>query len=395
MGGRGTHGNDSIGGEKVAYEFEVPAFLQDCDVDALHAKMLAELPDDIDQTEGGFVWDFTRPTAVQAAELLQFYIPETLKLMFPQWSTGAFLDYLAKSAQTKRKDAVYAVAVLEITGTPAAVIPTGTVFATEAVNGNPSLEFAAMENCILNSEGKGTVTVRAAEPGKESNVNPGTIVLMSEPLEGITGITNPEKASGGAPEESDDELRERIMEADASEETSYIGNVSDYKRWAKEVDGVGEAIVIDEWAGPETVKIVCMDQNGEAANQIILNNVYEHIMSPDNPADRLAPPNVILTVAPPTMVNVTYTFDVKIADGYDLSAVKENFRKRLDAYYKTVSNDKAVMYNKAHAELTATPGVADFVGFLMNGSTENIPIAQDEYPYTAEILIEQEGQVDS
>lgn len=379
----------------MAYEFEVPAFLQDCDVDALHAKMLAELPDDIDQTEGGFVWDFTRPTAVQAAELLQFYIPETLKLMFPQWSTGAFLDYLAKSAQTKRKDAVYAVAVLEITGTPATVIPTGTVFATEAVNGNPSLEFAAVENCILDSEGKGTVTVKAAEPGRESNVNPGTIVLMSEPFEGITSITNPEKASGGAPEESDDELRERIMEADASEETSYIGNVSDYKRWAKEVDGVGEAIVIDEWAGPETVKIVCMDQNGEAANQIILNNVYEHIMSPDNPADRLAPPNVILTVAPPTMVNITYTFYVKIADGYDLAAVKENFRKRLDAYYKTVSNDKAVMYNKAHAELTATPGVADFVGFLMNGSTENIQIAQDEYPYTEEILIEQEGQVDS
>lgn len=155
---------------------------------------------------------------------------------------------------------------------------------------------------------------------------------------------------------------------------------------------MGEAIVIDEWDGPETVKIVCMDQNGEAANQIILNNVYEHIMSTENPADRLAPPNVILTVAPPAMVNVTYTFNVKIADGYDLAAVKENFRKRLDAYYKTVSNDKAVMYNKAHAELTATPGVADFVGFLMNGSTENIPIAQDEYPYTEAILTDQDGQ---
>ena len=44
------------------------------------------------------------------------------------------------------------------------------------------------------------------------------------------------------------------MEADASEETSYIGNNADYKRWAKAVDGIGDAIVIPEWNGPETSK---------------------------------------------------------------------------------------------------------------------------------------------
>ena len=140
--------------------FELPEFLQDCGADPIHARMLDELPDDIDKTEGGFPWDFTRPTALIAAELLEFYIPEAIKLMFPQWSSGSFLDYLAAGSQTKRKASTYAEAELTLTGEPGTIVPAGTVFATEAKNDQPSIEFAAVENCILDEEGNGTVLVR-------------------------------------------------------------------------------------------------------------------------------------------------------------------------------------------------------------------------------------------
>lgn len=87
----------------MAEDFTLPAFLQDCDVDTIHQRMMDMLPDDIDKTEAGFPWDFTRPTALIASELLEYYIPETLKLMFPQWSSGEFLDYLANMARLARK----------------------------------------------------------------------------------------------------------------------------------------------------------------------------------------------------------------------------------------------------------------------------------------------------
>lgn len=51
--------------------------------------------------------------------------------------------------------------------------------------------------------------------------------------------------------ETDDELRERIMEANEQMDDSYIGNESDYKRWAESVAGIGTAIVVPEWNGPE------------------------------------------------------------------------------------------------------------------------------------------------
>ncbi len=371
----------------MAYDFILPEFLEDCDADTIHRRMLDELPDDIDKTEGGFPWDFTRPTALIAAELLQFYIPETIKLMFPQWSTGQFLDYLAATSHTKRKDATYAEAVVEIRGEAGTLIPAGTILATAATNGQPSIEFATLETCVLDEQGEGSVTVRALVPGTEANVNPGTIVLMSEPIEGITSMTNPEKASGGSEAESDDDLRERILEADSNEDISFIGNVSDYRRWAREVDGIGDAIVVPEWNGPETVKIVCLDANGEAANQSLLTAVYNHIMSPDDPEKRLAPPNVILTVSAPDLVNITYAFTVELADAYELDAVVADFRKQLDAYYRTVEG--VVKYNQVHSILTNTQGVADFDGLTMNGGTENITIEQDEYPHTLAINAEE------
>lgn len=370
----------------MAYDFVLPDFLQDgTDVDTIHEKMMELLPDDIDKTEGGFPWDFTRPTALIAAELLQFYIPESLKLMFAQWSTGSYLDLLATPAQITRKAANYATAVLTVEGTSGTEIPAGTVFATEAAGGVSSIEFVSLEDTEIGSEGTVDVTVQASEAGTGSNVNPGTIVLMSEPINGVTSVTNAEKASGGTEEESDDDLRERILEAYANMDTSYVGNNADYKRWAEEVTGIGTAIVVPEWDGPETVKIVCLDSNGEGANQTLLTAVYNHIMQPDSPMDRLAPPNVILTVAKPTLVNIAYAFTPELETGFELETVIAAFKKSLDTYYKTCSSDGMVKYIHVHTLLEETPGIKDFNGLTMNGGTDNIDIDADEYPYTSSI----------
>lgn len=370
-------------------EFVLPDFLQDCDVDTLHNKMMEELPDDIDKTEGGFPWDFTRPTAIIASELLEFYIPETIKLMFPQWSSGEFLDYLANMARISRKAPNFATATIEVEGEPGTLIEAGSVFSTRSTDSVEAIEFATMESCVLNENGKGSVVVQALIAGKESNVNANTITLLSVPIEGISSITNPQKASGGTKEELDDELRERILEANEDMDDSYIGNNADYKRWAEAVSGIGTAIVVPEWDGPETVKIVVLDANGEAANETLQKAVYNYIMSPDSPLDRLAPPNTILTVAAPQLIYISYSIEsLSLESGFEEDMVLEGFRKGLSDYYKTVNKDEAVKYNWVHSILTNTPGVEDFKGLLVNGGKDNIPIDMDEYPYTDKIIVE-------
>ena len=66
-----------------AEEMELPDFLKNSSEDEIHEKMLGNLPEDIDKSEGGFPWDFTRPTAIEISELKEYVLVEVLKSMFP------------------------------------------------------------------------------------------------------------------------------------------------------------------------------------------------------------------------------------------------------------------------------------------------------------------------
>ena len=57
-----------------AEEMELPGFLENSSEDEIHEKMLGNLPDDIDKSEGGFPWDFTRATAIEISELIEFVL---------------------------------------------------------------------------------------------------------------------------------------------------------------------------------------------------------------------------------------------------------------------------------------------------------------------------------
>ena len=366
-------------------DFTIPEFLQNVDTDTIHQAMLDQLPEDIDKTEGGFVWDLTRPTAIIASELLEFYAPEIIKLIFPQWSYGEYLDLLAPAYQVTRKAANAASVVLKITGTVGTAIPSGTQFCTEEDADVSSIVFATTEPVTIGSDGTVTVHATAVEAGTASNVDAGTIILMSEPIKGVETITNESAATGGTEEEDDDSLRERMQQSAENSDTSYIGNMADFKRWAESVEGMGTAIVMMDWNGPETVKIVCTDANGVAANETILKAVYEKIMSPSTPLNRLAPPNTILTVEAPELVDITYSFSVVLSGDFTVDTVKEAFSSKLDEYYKTVSTDGAVRYTSVAALLSETKGVHDFKDLLINGSASNVAVSADQYPRTTSI----------
>ena len=57
-----------------AEEMELPDFLENSSEDEIHEKMLGNLPDDIDKAEGGFPWDFTRPTAIEYQNLKSTFL---------------------------------------------------------------------------------------------------------------------------------------------------------------------------------------------------------------------------------------------------------------------------------------------------------------------------------
>lgn len=363
--------------------FTLPDWLEGCDSDTIQKRMMERLPQDIDKTEGGFPWDFTAPTALELAELLQFHIPETLKIMYPMWAYGEWLDYHARCAGTERKAANSASGIVRVTGLEGTTIPSGFRFAVPTDGTAPAVEFAAARTSNIGAEGYVDIEVIAVEPGITGNVAAGTVTVMSEPISGIKSISNPEEITGGTVEETDDSLRERIQEIYSADE-SFVGNDADFRRWAMEVPGIGDCIVIpaEVLEKPGEVKLVLIDGNGQPANEHLVEAVYNHIVSPDDRSMRLLPTACAkLECVAATTVKINYTITGLLFDETtDIDQIKKDFAVALKSVYEVAKEENLLRYNDQRPVISAVPGVEDFDTFLVNGATENVVLKLEEYP---------------
>ncbi len=379
--------------------FTPPPWYRGETAEQIQARMMEALPADIDNVEGGFPYDFTMPTALEEDELINFILIETLKIMFPAWSYGQYMDYHAAGVGLTRRAPNHASGTITVTGVPGTQIPAGTIFCVPAVGDTPAIEYATDALAVIGTadpgEDYGTVdiSVTAVEGGIDGNVAADTIVIMASPITGVVSITNQDAITGGTVEETDDELYERIVLQEQSAGESYVGCDADYIRWAKEVSGVGTVLVDAQYEQdhPNWVKLIVLDSNGQPANASILSAVYDHIMHPGNRAiERLAPVGAILVVVAPgddckLDIVVTGLQTEGVATAADIAA---RFKTALDTYYIEAKEEGAVKWNRLHAIFTDTEGVADFTAMTVNGDTANITIDADDYPVTNSITID-------
>ena len=368
-------------------EYTPPEILQDTDVDVIHERMLDDLPVNIDQSEGGFAFDMTWPSAKEKSYVMTA-LNVVVQMIFPEWATGYILDRHAARNSISRKQATAAHGTLKVTGTSNVLIPLGYVFATPATAITSSIEYRATEQVTLEldsdtGEYVATVPITCERTGTVGNTPADSITLMVQPLSGITSVTNEDALTDGSDIETDDALRVRVMSAERTKQVSYIGNDSDYIRWALEVDGVGSAAVIREWQGPGTgtVKVVILSQTGEAASSTLQEEVYDHIMGTDeDPQTRLAPIGAILTVTTATPMTMNFTANVELEEGYTIAAVASGFREALLNYFIEAKEEKEVKYTKIASALSRTPGVSDYNTLLLNGARSNITVGVEDLP---------------
>lgn len=362
-------------------EYKAPAALEIVDDRIIHDRMLSALPADIDKTQGGFAYDFTMPAAIEKANMM-YELNEAIQLFFPEWSYGVFLDLIAKEVGITRRSAAKASGHITVTGAEGKRIPAGFKWSTPSVDGEENIEFETVESFTIDETKSAQVYVRCTRTGPAGNVPANSITLMVSPTGGIMEITNPLAFTGGTDDEDDESLRARINARDLSSESSHVGNESDYIRWAKEVPGVGDVIVISEWMGKGTgtVKLVVMDSNGSTANQDILNAVMEHIMSPSNPSKRLAPPDTILTVVTATAKTLAISANVQLVPGAVEATAKAAFEEAVKAYFAEAKKGGAIRHTRIGSILSDTAGVIDYTDLKLNNTAANVPIASDEYP---------------
>lgn len=360
-------------------DMEIPEFLENFDEDAIHDEMFALIPDEYDKSEGQHLWNFTRPTANVVSMLRGFDIPEAIKLIWPQFAYGEYLDYHADKRGMVRKSALCATGTITLTGAAGILIPAGYTVSTESKNDVPSKDYVTTEDCVIGSDGTVTVNAQASVAGSDGNTAVGTIVVNTSAYDDVAAVINDVPFIGGVDEEDDDSLRERIAIFNSTQGNSNAGNPSDYKKWAESVPGTGTANVIRARDNSGLVTIILTDGNEEPASEELCTSVYNYIMSPDNEDLRLAPCGASLLVIPPETLVITISANVELKSG-TLDSVKETLVTRMKEYFDECIDNKEILYQRVCNILGSIEGVYDYNSLLLNDGQVNIPLDSGIFP---------------
>jgi uncharacterized phage protein gp47/JayE len=322
--------------------------------------MLDRVNSDVDKREGSVIYDALAPCAYHLAQTY-FYLDSFVDLVSGDTAVGEYLDKVVADYGITRKAATYAVRQITTTG----AVSIGTRW---GVSDTSYMITALLSNNVYSAI--------CEQEGKVGNIYSGTL----ENIDNVSGITATLASiiTAGEEEETDDDLRTRFYAQVRSTGTS--GNKHDYRNWALEVPGCGDAKVYPTWNGSGTVKVLVVDED-MAIDPSLPAKVADYIES-------VRPIGATVTVESPNSIEIDITANVKLDGTGTLEEVKAAFTASLMDYLKeTVFDVYNLSYARIGSMLLATTGVQDYNTLQVNGSTANIVIGSNEMPICGSVTL--------
>lgn len=338
---------------------------EDITPESIKSEIVASLTTDVDTREGSYVDTLIGPVSL---ELWKVYtaLNAALPIAFIDETSGVYIDKKCAEVGITRKAGTKAIVTLRFTGTDGATVPAGSAFLT--LTGQ---EFVTLTAAVI-SGGAAEVAAKAEEIGAGYNVTAGTIINQYNSISGITAVTNPAAAAGGADAESDASLVQRYYAYLQTPATS--GNVHHYEQWALETSGVGAVKVTPLENGPGTVGVLIVGPQKQPVDSEIVTACAAHIE-----ANRPIGPVVTVASAEALAINVTAT--VSISTSTTAALVQAAFSASLDTYLKSIAFVKyELLYNQVAYLLMGIDGVEDFANLQINGAAESVTIVAKQVP---------------
>lgn len=348
-------------------------------VEVIKARILKEVRNDIDVSEGSFINDTISPTAIELANTYKL-LDKVINLVFAQTCLKEeggteFLERRAYEHGVIRKDGVKATTKVRFTGTNGVVIPKGSLVATKS-----GLIYYTIESGEIVG-GYVDIPVEAKEVGIKYNVPANTITETPVQITGVTSVTNPQPVINGLDVETDEDLLIRLLDKVRLPATS--GNKYHYELWAKEVEGVGGVRVVPLWNGNGTVKVIIINSNKEPADENLIEDVYRYI-------ETQRPIGANVTVVSAKGVPIDISVKLIIDRNYSLYNIKSDIEERIINYLRNevAFKESYVSYAIIGSLIIGVNGVMDYTDLTINGIKDNIVIADDEVAYFNSLNVE-------
>lgn len=315
--------------------------------------MLDKVPSNVDKREGSIIYDALAPCAYFLAQQ-QFQLDNFVELVFADTAVGEYLDTAVSDFGLTRKGATAAIRQV----TTSAAISIGTVW------GINELAYTITELIATNQ-----YKAKCNTAGTIGNQYTGSM----SPISSVSGVTATlgDVLTAGTDIETDDALRARLYNKVRMPATS--GNAYQYKQWALEVSGVGDAKVFPLDSGPGTVTVIIVDDN-KAISETLPETVAEYL-------ETVRPIGATVTVTSPTAKQINITASVILDGSKTIGEVETTFNTAIESFLAdTVFSSYSISYAKIGGLLLDTVGVEDYNGLMVNSGTGNVTIGSKEIP---------------
>ena len=295
---------------------------------------------------------------------------------FPQTAEGTYLDRHAQLRGLERKAAVAAAGVVRFsvgeTWDYDRDIPQGTVCMTAGL-----VRFATTQPARLLA---GTlyvdVPVQALEAGAAGNVAAGTILSMAVAPTGVSACTNPEPCAGGADQEGDEDLRQRVLES--FKRLPNGANAAYYQQQAMSFGQVAAAQVISRPRGTGTVDVVVASLAGEP-EEALLEELSDYFQARREIV-------VDVQVRGPELRTVDLTLRVAPAEGWSFEEAEQQVRQAIQGWFTGKLLGQGVLRAQIGALVYACEGVANYV---VDAPANDLDAQTDGLPVLGELTVEE------
>lgn len=333
----------------------------------IHDRMMTNISNDYDKSKGNFVYDVTKPVAVEFAGQQKKIAAVQEKLDVEKLTDDELTRFVFQRTGISRKPATQATTTVIVSGTAGTLAKVGELVGTDTIL------YTVLEEAVLNESGFAHVRVQCNEFGQIGNVPANTIINFPASINGLVNVYNPDAVVDGYDEETDYDLRQRYY--DKLQRPGKAGNKYQYREWALEVTGVGDAKVFPRYNGPLTMKVVVIDANKLPATSELIEDVKTHIEieMPFGVED------LLVISAEALLINLSVA--LTLMPGYTEEVVKTNIKKNITTHLKEIAfKTSFVSYAKVGALIIDSDGVLDYQNLLINGSTANVVIPDDGVP---------------
>lgn len=282
---------------------------------------------------------------------LQYSMDQLEQQLFPQTAKGEYLDKHAAQRGLVRKQGTRAMGKVTFTRNSLSegegLIPSGTMVST---GGEHPVMYRTKTDLVL-AVGEKEVEgeIEAVLPGRQGNAAPLAVKLLVTPISGIGQVSNAKQISGGTEEETDEELRRRLLESYRN--ISNGSNGAYYLQEALACPGIGFAGVIPRSRGRGTVDVIVYGSKGEPSSQLLqqLRSQLE--------AKREV--NVDIQVKPAQVRQVDITVEVACQQGYSFRNLSVLCQEKIEAYLDSLTVRQPLYQSGLTSLLMSLEGVAN------------------------------------